>query len=202
MAAETATVKPGNGGAPAGRFAFTVEMGDSKNRCMVWPLDQRNLRGRWRRDNIAGVTTDDRFALMPDLPGHCITMDAAKKAAIIFDPLSDPKNERILKKAQAVAEAIWGTKCAGDQAVRNDDMSDDEVKTWAYWVRRYLDARQCRVVRGTVPEMAEILALPGRVAHHNFDQGSAAKDKQEPPAKYVPMKFQEEDLMGGEGVHI
>ena len=51
-----------------------------------------------------------------------------------------------------------------------------------------MDAGTARVKRGAVPEMDEIIAMPGRYATNNHDQGvNAERSKEKPDRPYKPL---------------
>src|SRR5947209_998523 len=89
------TTHAGAAGATPGDFA--VEVGDSRNRNFIWPLDQRALRGAWKKNHLPGVVMDERFAHMPDLPGQQIHVSCQRRVVRVVDPLNDPRYARVLE---------------------------------------------------------------------------------------------------------
>lgn len=169
---------------------FVVQISDAKNRNVMWPPSKRQLRGQWAWDNLRGVTVDDRFQRMPDLPGMVIAVRG--RNGYIVDPLNNVKNKAILDEAQAVCQAAFATKFGPEEDVVVGAMTDDELKNWCYWVRRFLDNRQVTVLRGQVPSMAEIDKFPGKLFRDAFDHGPNAKHDK-PLGRYVPPRFKDQE---------
>ncbi len=180
-------------------FDFTIEFGDDRNRNFLWPLDQRKLRGRWTRNNLPGVTFEGapEFSNMPDLPGLRLRVNSVKRASVIFDPLendSDPKVRKLLAKATTIVEVSFGTRCAPEVSVKLSDMNDDELRSHAYWARRFLDNRQCVEVAGQVPEMKQIEEMPGLIKFQVHDNSPLVVHDQPAPRRYVPVRFPDDDV--------
>jgi hypothetical protein len=167
---------------------FVLEVSDNLNSNRDWPPTQRKLRGAWRHENTRNfaLDTDGIFAVlrqMRDIPGMHIRVNTKRKIAEVIDPLADPAKKDLLQNIQSVYEKAWGKKCCPEKPDRYDDMSADEIKTWIYWSRRFLDAQQCVLVSGSVPEMKEIFDMPGKIVRNTNDD--ALTDEQ----RYRPMVF-------------
>ncbi len=150
---------------------FAVEIADRKNRSVKWPLDERILRGRWEKANLPNGTTVNESFNMPDLPGLVLKIDTAAKEASIYDPLAMPQQAKLLERAKKANLAAFGADASPEEPVKYVHMTDHEMKSFVYYVRRLIDTEQCRVLAGTVPLMTEIDQMPGLVSMHNFDAG-------------------------------
>lgn len=161
------------------QISFTVEVADQWNRNAKWPLDERVLRGRWSRDNVVHDVDDERFRGMPDLPGLLIHVEGRGRRAAITDPMANPANREVSDKvSKIIANAQMGSMGPEpDYTVEN--LSNDDLKSWCYWVRRMLDNKQLRIHRGTVPSMDEISRMPGKVFKENFDTGAGKERLQD-----------------------
>ena len=169
------------------KVEFVIEIGDEKNRNVIWPLDNRLLRGRWVKSNIPPESVGEKIAKIPDLPGVCIRLNSAKRAADIFDPLASPQNKALLERAQQATAGVFGP-FGPEELATFDELDNDGIKSWCYWARRLVDAGTARVKRGAVPEMDEIIAMPGRYATNNHDQGvNAERSKEKPDRPYKPL---------------
>lgn len=181
--------------AATGIGSFRVQMGDDKNRNFVWPMDHRLLRGRWSHANIVGVTMDERFVKMPDVPGILVDVDVDKRILRLMDPLAHPENKHLLEKAQAIAQQSFNTKCSFDfqpnGILVRRDLTNNQLKSVCWYVRRFLDARCCEVVRGRVPSADQCLAMPGSIAVEVYDS-SPLVDHERPMVPYTPMRHDEE----------
>lgn len=169
---------------------FVVEFGDRNNARFRWPIGDRILRGWWKKANLAKTESDDRFAPMPDLPGLRLRVSGLHRSAEIRDPLASPGAEKVLLKAKAIIKICFNEDQGTEDPQQFADLTDSEIKEYCYWTRRMLDAEQCEVVTGTVPEMDEIRKMPGKIRKGNFDMTSSAVEER--PAgdvgRYVKVK--------------
>lgn len=169
MADETKTMTPTPPSRPARAappVAFAIEVFGSKNESIFWPPSSEALRGRFSWQNVSsGRPEEDAITAMPDLPGVVLTVNSAKRLIKKSDPLNDPANARLLARAQKVGKSsrAVGKKMVPDKTVSREDVSDDELKTAAYWARRLLDVNLVRVIGGVVPDIDAIKAMPGMV---------------------------------------
>jgi hypothetical protein len=175
---------------PKQDYVFIVEVADEYNHNIRWPLDERVLRGRWSGMNNAGPKNDDerfrQFNAAPDLPGLRIGVDTRKRVAFIYDPLGEAKYRNVLAKWQSAVQVAFGENCAPERMTELDDMTPDEIKTWCYWVRRFVDAGNVKVMDGTVPSMAAIRGMEGLVQKHNYDNRHDTKKLVEVERRYMP----------------
>lgn len=154
---------------PASSLRVCIEFASKKNVDVICPITKRRYRGAWSSSRMKGQLADERFATMPDMPGHQLTFEGAKALVVFSDPSGDPKFAEQLAQAQAICESMgWGAR-SPDKERRIPLTNADAVKTWLYWFRRWLDAGQVKIVRGRVPTMAEIEMLPGRVEYNLMD---------------------------------
>jgi len=175
---------PSSGGRPSGRpknipqFAFLVEFSGSRNENVMCPIDQHVCRGRWSRKNLVrtGAQIEGEFNSMPDLPGLCLLVNTAKRIIRRFDPLGDPENAKLLKRAQRVGLAVLGTKYTPEKTKTWKERSADDntIKSFCYWVLRLRDAGHITVVKGRIPEWDEIRQLPGVIQLGTFDTKAMA----------------------------
>jgi hypothetical protein len=174
---------------PFGGVRFVVEFATVNNNGTLCPITKKLHRGRWTMNNIKSRVPDDRFARMPDLPGIQILFDGRGRKVQILDPLVTDKYAEVLALAQDVMQQ-FGWPDEPEETDTRTEQTNDQLKEWVYWARRWLDAEQVEVVQGNVPEMSEVEALPGRVEHNNFDlslnKESFPDAKKRPPYKAPP----------------
>lgn len=156
------------------KIAFAIEIAGKQNESVMCPIDQQNCRGRWARKNLIGKTYDGEFAAMPDIPGLCLVVNSARKRVRRFDPLADPNNERILKRAQKIGLTTMGVKFVPSKQKLWEDADDDTIKTFCWWAMRLVDSNLCEVVSGHVPTWQEIKTMPGTIQMHQFDSKAGA----------------------------
>lgn len=160
-------------------YACVVEIADSRNGNVLWPITQAVLRGKWARANIPAQSYPERLQEMPDLPGMHIAIDTNRRKGSVFDLLSRSTHKDLLKKANRQHLAIWGVECEPERDITLATMTDNQMKSWLYWIRRMLDAKQCVCVEGTVPSMAQIEAMPGTFMTNVFDASVHVKKETE-----------------------
>lgn len=150
------------------QIEFIIEMGDKKNRTFLNPITQQKMRGRWTRDNHRemDIDHDGQYAplrQLPDLPGISIHVNTGAKRVRVFDPLGEPGNADLLEQVKKIVKLAMKKDGREEKTTVYEDCNEDELKSWLYWARRFVDARQCEVVSGRVPEMKEIMSLPGKI---------------------------------------
>jgi hypothetical protein len=163
------------------RFDFVIEFNDGHNRNLMWTPEKTSMRGGWSRSVLANVSTDDNFADMPDLPGQCLKLHSGERTLKIYDPLGLEANAALLAKAAKVNEVCFGTKPGPAPTIEKRNLSDDQIKSNAYWARRMLDMGQVILRHGRIPEMREIEAMPGEVPIGIFNNKASALKEPRPP---------------------
>lgn len=156
---------------------FVVEFATRQNNYVACPITRRLYRGRWDPINVKGRQPDDRFATCPVIPGLRIQFDGVARRVSVLDPLADPKFREVLREARAAVKSMWGHEPEPDEPAVFERLTDDVLKAWAYWCRRWLDQGAAERVSGAVPEMDDLTnTLPGRVERNTFET-SARRDK-------------------------
>ncbi len=152
-----------------------VEFGDERNRQFAWgPGGQIMLRGAWSKVNLRSDELVEFIATMPNIPGQRVRVCYGRKMAVIYDPLALEKNREECEKLQAIIEKCWGRKEGPVKEVVKQDMDSDDLKTWLYWMRRFVDNGKARVITGDLPTIRDIQALPGRTRMSMYDNSSRA----------------------------
>ncbi len=150
--------------------SVVIEIASDKNRQYMWPMNMSNLRGRWTRANLIGVTMAPVLASMPDLPGMRIMVDPARSSARIFDPLAEPANAELLERARKVHKEAFRVEAGADRTMDFPSLTPDELKSWLHCVRKAVDGRHAEVVHGMLPTAEQIAGLPGKTRTQHFDQ--------------------------------
>lgn len=153
-------------------FAFLVEVAGSKNESLMCPIDSKVCRGKWARKNLHGKQFEGDFTAMPDLPGLCFVVNTDKRFVRRFDPLADPDNEKLLKRAQRISLSLDGIKRRPEKPFvwRDSNLTDDTLKTFVFWIRRMVDVGHMTVIKGVVPEWPEIRKMSGTIQLKPYDQ--------------------------------
>ena len=170
---------------PFAGVRLVVEFSTVSNNSTLCPITRRLYRGAWKNNHLRGRLADEKFSRMPDLPGIQIAIDGQRRIVQIIDPLTTEKYSDVLRAAQEVLENLgWGDE--PEETDTRENQSDDQLREWVYWCRRWLDTEQVEVVAGQVPEMREIDQLPGRVRFNQFDMSPNGKDLYPDPKDRPP----------------
>ena len=150
----------------------TVEVASALNSNLWFRPCERILRGRFAIENVPHGSTPDELAQIfrgNPLPGLYITVDPSRRTAEVRDPMGDPQRKdqlaevvRRIKAARVVM--AWNEEPTFEKTDRRENLSDTDIKTWLYWMRRAVDSGHAEVVHGSLPRLVEIMKLPGRTA--------------------------------------
>jgi hypothetical protein len=142
-----------SGGAAQPTTVVVVEIADPLNRQVLFGPNQERLRGRWDPHNLMlGDTSSVGLMQMPVIPGVLVALDLREKRGSITDPLAAPENARLLAQTSNFHRELWKQAISPRPSVVQEEMSDDDVATWLYWIMRVVIAGQARVVQGVVPK--------------------------------------------------
>jgi hypothetical protein len=175
---------------PVGKKYFAIiELGDVRNRHILFPPNQRALRGAWKKSNISHQSMTPEINNIPDLPGLWIAVDTEKRAVGILEPLIRDSHKALLGDFTKAYQAVTNSNGGPERDIKLGRQPDTKLKTWLYWMKRLVDGGQASVYRGVLPTMDEILAMPGNLEVNQFDQGGEAKkvlEGSELPFPYIP----------------
>lgn len=178
-------------------FKFLVEVDDGNGgrlQLQASPRVGKVVRGRWELAKLGERIVDDRLKNVPQvIPGIVIIVDFAARKIAFTDPLSWKSNAALLKELQKVMKEFSGVDQGPEKELSYAPLTADQMKTWLYWLRRHLDARQLKVHRGTVPEMSEIMRLPGRALMQPHDKNPKVMVQQSEVPYMAPFQSGEEN---------
>jgi hypothetical protein len=177
-----------------------IEVADDRNRNPIFPPNRATLRGRWNRANLRGSERVEQLEAFPDLPGSHIALDGRRRQADIYDPLSEDcgdlptclragERAETLLQAQQVYKRVFNRDCGPHPKTTVKDMTDTDIKTWLYWMRRLVDGTPvltdehhqksggpcARVVSGHMPDLDDILKMPGKIRQEFFNSRAGHK---------------------------
>ena len=167
-----------------------LEVGDDKNRCIMFGPSQMRLRGWWKRENLIGISMHETLTQMPNLPGLHIVLDLPNRVLKILDPLSFNENKDLLVQAKKIHKEMFRTDAGPEKEYREEDCSDTKIKSWLFHVRRMLDNKQCRIISGAMPSMDKIVELPGYTMTEMWDSSSRSRKYREEDDKEVAARNQ------------
>ncbi len=164
-----------------------VEVCMEKNRQLIFtPLNEK-LRGRWNNTVAAGRSMHESLQTLselPYIPGIRLLVDTAKRRLGKIDPLGTDEfaaTFRIINKVAGDHPQLFGgsqVRVEDPVLYEADQVSDDELKRWLYWIWRGIKGGKLMVVSGTAPSIDEIRALPGYVRQLKPAPQSNGKQKQ------------------------
>lgn len=99
---------------------------------------------------------DKGIQSMPVIPGMYIELDTRTKKGRTYDPLSLPENKELLRKIATVYKHVFFVEGQPDKETPFENLTDDNVATWLYWMMRAVNDGDARVVSGRVPDLEEI----------------------------------------------
>lgn len=178
------------------KFKCVAEVDDGKGgRLMLQaaPRIGKVIRGRWELAKLGERIVDDRLKGLPGIiPGIVIVIDFGKRKITFTDPLTWASNKALLKEITKVLKEFYGVEQGPEKQLEYSPLNADQMKTWLYWMRRHLDAKQLKIHKGEVPEMEEIMRLPGRSATQPHDKNPKVMYQQSELPYLAPFQSGEE----------
>ena len=152
----------------------TIEIADECNRSVTFHPLQQKLRGRWDAQNVSYKRAHQALTMLPTMiPGIQIVIDTNRKTRGYIDPLGKPENSEIIEKIKAARREQSGI-CPGHNpwpAVKFEKSTENELKTWLYWMRRLVDSEKAIIIgpSDSLPTMDEIESMPGDIHVGQFN---------------------------------
>lgn len=147
------------------------------------------LRGEWDRHKLyPGARSNDGVLLTIDrIPGMRIALSISAQHGRIFDPLSLPQFENLLREIgpklqRSVFHSLKG-EIGPSKKSKSLRLSATAVKSWLYWMRRAVDGKNATLLEGTFPTQEEADALPGKTlvnAYETADQSVRYREDEDP----------------------
>lgn len=152
---------------------FIIEVAGPRNESAMFnPIGQERLRGRWSHAKVAhrnkgqgeaGELLKELSLVAETIPGLLISLDTDKREGMIVDPLGElPDGRQIHAKIKPLFDRYTSNPldCGCDPRPRStySDLSVDQIKEWAFYMRAMLDCQQAIEVPGTakLPKKEEI----------------------------------------------
>jgi hypothetical protein len=159
-----------------------IEIGDDKNRQVMFNPTQEILRGTWKQSNIPGTRMHESMASMPPvIPGIWLVVDTEAKIVSRIDPLLHNKElwDRIFSNLKENQVFLGLSRPWPNRTWEN--ASDNQMKEWLYWFRRLVTPSgvpgeadytgpKATIIgsESSLPSMDEIAKLPGKVRTETF----------------------------------
>lgn len=160
---------------------YRIEVAGPQNQGLAFAPYGGRLRGRWESSRVAHFDKSEgmkALSQIPVIPGICIELDTDKHYAKIFDPLREtPQGQVVWRQVSGVLERYqteFGSMRELMEPKEYRDLSQDDVKTWAFEMRKALDGNLARYVEpcDRMPTADEIrFAMPGRRVRDPWNSG-------------------------------
>jgi hypothetical protein len=135
----------------AGEWA--IEIDTRQNDAYLWPPTQDRLRGAWSPFNYPpGSESSVGLFQMPPFPGMQVRLNPRSRQAMIVDPLEN--NPDLMKQVSERFKHTFqmGNKSDGCTWVKekmHDNLSDDQIATWLYWMMRAVNSGFAKPTQGS-----------------------------------------------------
>ena len=156
---------------------FTVEFGDAKNRSVVIKTIRQTVRGHFSLRKFydtdqGGRDVGPSMQRVPDIPGLFMTVSPKDDKATIYDPWE--KKPEMWEKLNAALRTAHAARSGKYGPVERSEMnlSKDQIKTLCLeLLKKVVDGGSARVVKGTMPTLKQIQAMPGRELNDPMNSG-------------------------------
>ena len=151
-----------------------IEISDKCNRNVMFHPLQQKLRGRWDAQNVSYKRAHQALAQLPTvIPGIQVIIDTNRKTRGYMDPLSNSEHAETVEKIKMAREQVSGISPGHNPwpAVKFENSTHNELKTWMYWMRRLVDSKKAIIIGNadSLPTMADIESMPGDIFVGQFN---------------------------------
>ncbi len=147
---------------------LVVEIGNDHNDMIMFDPLQKWLRGRWQKSGLSpgerSTSHDPRQ--VPDLPGLHVEVDANGHEARVFDPLSQDGHRETMANLNALLKKRNQPETQPMDTQDFRGMSDEQIASWVYHLRRLVDKGDATVVQGDITKQPK-----GRIKQCYFQPG-------------------------------
>lgn len=125
--------------------AFELELAGPRGAAVWFPPLQRALRGEIKVSELLDASRElDRQFAAP-IPGVVIGL-TGDGIGYLRDRLAEPGNAAVKAKIEALGHTLGPAR---------ESVGPIDLPTWAFWMRRLVEAKLARVVSGQLPEKIE-----------------------------------------------
>jgi hypothetical protein len=130
----------------------TVEVWGDLCRNAMFPPTQERVRGRWDPHEMPpGDVSSVGLLQMPVIPGMYVRVNVREKKAAVVDPLSFPENRALLDKVSESHHSLFQKRVTSVDPVVRENMNDDDLASWVYWMMRLVQGGSARLIKGELP---------------------------------------------------
>lgn len=154
---------------------IAIEIASRRNSQTTFGPTMSKLRGRFSIYNLPRGSTSANTDLMqmPEIPGQQVWINPATRTGRIVDPLNREEHKNKIEEMNRVISTFKGEeprKAVDDRSFPN--LTDDQIRTWLYWMRRLVDEKKAVVAAGNLPQLTEIR---GKVQKDFWDSSAYAQ---------------------------
>lgn len=121
-----------------------IEIATKECRNLYFAPIQRRIRGRFDFRDVAEKESGKFVKDWPAIPGQRLHLNFDTGEAAIVEPLRDAENESLRMRLE--------TSFARRTPIAREEFKGIDTATWAYWMRRAIDAGHAKLVAGKLPE--------------------------------------------------
>lgn len=128
----------------------------------VWfyPHGRRVLRSRFllSRANPGGKVPSSHLACS-EIPGTLIGLNVKERFGVVHDPITDTEHETVREAIKRAKKSTSGQRVGFTEVhAEHPDLEELQLNRWLYWMRRLLDSKHARAVKGQrqLPKCDEI----------------------------------------------
>ena len=117
------------------------------------------IEGTFKPWRTPGAKFKPPILALGEIPGERVHLDVKGKTGRISHALRDPDNAKTLEKVRRAARTcqppvICGEAPKEDRWFRN--LTEEQVNTWLYWMRRLVDEGKATILQGQLPGLDEL----------------------------------------------
>jgi hypothetical protein len=167
---------------------YTIEFDGPNNENYRFAPSATTLRGAWRSHRVAHNDMNDAMKSMstvPYIPGMRVTLNTDERSATVLDPLATTDEgkqiwEKVLAKIKQ-HEAFFGAKQRLLPPITKANLTDSEMKTWAYYMAMAVESGYAVVLSDSqqLPSVEQIRSLPGGIRIGLLGSNSGYKPESE-----------------------
>lgn len=182
-----------------------IEFCAEHNNNFLFVPTQRVHRGRYDRHKLPAGTTSRRMGAMKidGWPGMYACLDVESHHARIIDPLNLPQYEGQIEKISAVMRsanlAKGATEVIADEDRDYPRLTPGGVKTWVFWMRRFVQDGQATLIQGKFPSEAAVDKWPGRTLVNPMEMSHGVPKYLEDMPERAPLEPLQEEVAGAGG---
>lgn len=174
---------------------YIIEIAGRNNERHCFGPTGQTLRGRYDFSNVTHRDKSEAMKAMSRvgvIQGICVELDTDKGLGRVFDPLRETEEGR--KKWTEVLAVLreyqfeFGNVTQLMETQEYRDLSQDDVKTWMYEMRKVVDGGCARVIsESKLPSLADIRTkVPGKRIRDIWNSGEQTREEGEGKlAKYA-----------------